>query len=180
MLILFLQVVQLISCTKKLAINLIFPLSFAGANLAAMVLLWGYKLILVFSEQDSPVANLVIKGPKVEPTLHVQHDSAHPNQAWALQQTINAITSQGAPILAIIPGAETGVELADKLAALYGTRCNGVELAEARRNKFVMQQVLSQQGKIRTVQQELCRSEDEVRNKAKNIANTTVDNNLVS
>lgn len=71
---------------------------------------------------------------------------------------------QGSPILAIIPGAETGVELADRLAASYGTRCNpsAGDLASARRNKYKMQEALAAQGKIRTVQQALCRSEQEV------------------
>ena len=76
-----------------------------------MVLLWGYKLILVFSEKDSPVANLVTRGSKVEPTLLVQHDNTASNQAAALQQTLDSITGQGSPILAIIPGAETGTFL---------------------------------------------------------------------
>lgn len=127
-----------------------------------MVLLWGYKLILVFSEKDSPVANLVTKGSKVEPTLLVQHDSAARDQAAALAATLEAITGQGSPVLAIIPGAETGVELADRLAGAYGTRFNGVDLSVARRNKFKMQEVLASQGRIRTVQQALCRSENEV------------------
>ena len=127
-----------------------------------MVLLWGYKLILVFSEQDSPVANLVTKGSKVEPTLLVQHDSTASNQAEALKKTLASIVGQGSPILAIIPGAETGVELADRLASSYGTRCNGMDLSLARRNKFQMQEVLAQQGKIRTVKQFLCRTEQEV------------------
>jgi len=127
-----------------------------------MVLLWGYKLILVFSEKDSPVANLVTKGSKVEPTLLVQHDSSSRDQAAALAATLEAITGQGSPVLAIIPGAETGVELADRLAGAYGTRFNGVDLSVARRNKFKMQEVLASQGRIRTVQQALCRSENEV------------------
>lgn len=40
------------------AVVVVDPFS-SGANLAAMVLQWGYKLILVFSEMDSPVAKLV-------------------------------------------------------------------------------------------------------------------------
>lgn len=143
------------------AVVVVDPFS-SGANIAAMVLLWGYKLILVFSEKDSPVANLVTKGAKVEPTLLVQHDSANPDKAEALRATLNAITTQGSPILAIIPGAETGVELADRLAHSYGTRCNGLDMGEARRNKHRMQEELARQGKIRTVQQALCRSEQEV------------------
>lgn len=144
------------------AVVVVDPFS-SGANIAAMILMWGYKLILVFSEQDSPVANLVTKGSKLEPTLLVQHDCAHSNAKYALQCTLDAICGQGAPILAIIPGAETGVELADQLAFAYGTRCNDAEYTDVRRNKYKMQEVLRAQGKVRAVQQQLCRSEQEVR-----------------
>eukprot|EP00600_Ochromonadales_sp_CCMP1393_P003118 CAMPEP_0174978690 /NCGR_PEP_ID=MMETSP0004_2-20121128/14353_1 /TAXON_ID=420556 /ORGANISM="Ochromonas sp., Strain CCMP1393" /LENGTH=988 /DNA_ID=CAMNT_0016230109 /DNA_START=105 /DNA_END=3071 /DNA_ORIENTATION=+ len=143
------------------AVVVVDPFS-SGANIAAMVLLWGYKLILVFSEHDSPVASLVAKGNKVEPTLMVQHDNTHPQPDVALKETLEKITSQGSPVLAIIPGAETGVELADNLANHYGTRCNDAELTEARRNKYKMQEVLREQGKIRVVSQKLCRSVSEV------------------
>lgn len=143
------------------AVVVVDPFS-SGANIAAMVLMWGYKLILVFSEQDSPVAKLVTKGSKVEPTLLVQHDNSHPNQNLAIQQTLAAITGQGSPILAIIPGAETGVELADKLASNYGTRCNGAAMTDVRRNKYKMQDALRKEGKVRAVKQEICRTEQEV------------------
>ena len=47
------------------------------------------------------------------------------------------------PVIAIMPGAETGVELADLLASRFGTRNNGEDLTAARRNKFLMgEQVL--------------------------------------
>ena len=40
------------------AVVVVDPFS-SGANIAAMVVKWGYKLILVFSENDNPVAALV-------------------------------------------------------------------------------------------------------------------------
>lgn len=101
-------------------------------------------------------------GTNVKPTLMVQHDSSHPNQDFAIQQTLGAIEQQGAPILAILPGAETGVELSDRLAARYGTRNNGEENTEARRNKYIMQETIRNKG-VRAIQQKLCRSEEEVR-----------------
>eukprot|EP01038_Epipyxis_sp_PR26KG_P011809 gene11809-15803_t len=144
------------------AVVIVDPFS-SGANLAAMILQWGYKLILVFSEKDSPVAKLVAKGTAVNPTLMVQHDNGHPNQKFAISQTLAAIESSNAPILAILPGAETGVELADHLAARYGTRNNGEDKTEARRNKYLMQELIRSAG-IRAIQQQLCRSEQEVTN----------------
>ena len=40
------------------AVVVVDPFS-SGANIAAMVVKWGYKLVLVFSENDNPVAALV-------------------------------------------------------------------------------------------------------------------------
>jgi len=109
-----------------------------GANIAASVMKMGYKVILVFSELNrfaalgvhvvvfnnltpfpiySPVAKLVSKSTSVQPTLLIQHNSSTSDQDSAVATTLAAIRGQGAPILAILPGAETGVELSDKLAA---------------------------------------------------------------
>ena len=54
------------------------------------------------------------------------------------------------------------MELADNLANIYGTRCNTVNMSVARRNKYNMQEALAKDGKIRTCQQSLCRTEQEV------------------
>lgn len=143
------------------AVVIVDPFS-SGANMAAQVLKWGYKLILVFSEKDSPVASLVTKGTSFNPTLLIQHDATNSDQDAAIQSTLDQITNNGAPVLAILPGAETGVELADHLAARFGTRCNGEELTEARRNKYKMQEVVRKSG-ARAVIQKLAASEEEVR-----------------
>jgi hypothetical protein len=44
----------------------------------------------------------------------VQHDNLRADQAAAIRDTLGALARPGAPVLAIIPGAETGVELADR------------------------------------------------------------------
>lgn len=142
------------------AVVVVDPFS-TGANLAALVLKYGYKLILIFSELDSPVSKLVAKGTSVNPTLLIQHDNTNANQDEAIQNTLKALEQAGAPILAIIPGAETGVELAETLSNRYGTRTNSEELTQARRNKFKMQEVVRKAG-VRAAVQELCRSESEV------------------
>lgn len=118
------------------AVVIVDPFS-TGANIAATIMKMGYKLILVFSELNrfvyersdqyrvtrmmtcsfSPVAKLVSKSASVQPTLLIQHDSAARDQDAAISQTLRAITEQGSPVLAILPGAETGVELSDHLAA---------------------------------------------------------------
>ncbi|CAN0369390.1 unnamed protein product, partial [Laminaria digitata] len=42
------------------------------------------------------------------------------------------------PVIAVLAGAETGVELADRLSARMGNRNNGEDLTLARRNKYLM------------------------------------------
>ena len=143
------------------AVVVVDPFS-TGANIAAMVLKWGYKLILIFSEKDSPVAKLVAKGANVKPTLLIQHDSRNPNQEAAIQETLQALEAESSPILAILPGAETGVELAEILASRYGTRHNTPDMTESHRNKYVMQETIRTAG-VRAILQQLCRAEDEVR-----------------
>jgi hypothetical protein len=58
----------------------------------------------------------------------------------------------GQTIGAVIAGAETGVELADRLSHHLGLRTNGVLLTEARRNKFTMGETIRRAG-IRAAKQ---------------------------
>mmetsp|Transcript_8797 Transcript_8797/g.13163 ORF Transcript_8797/g.13163 Transcript_8797/m.13163 type:complete len:979 (-) Transcript_8797:119-3055(-) len=149
------------------AVVIVDPFS-TGANLAAMAASMGYRIILVFSEIDSPVAALVAEGTNLKPMLLVQHNSKDRDQDRAIKETLAAIDSQeGAiggksPVLAILPGAETGVELAEKLATRYGTRGNGEMYTHLRRSKFSMQNAVRDAG-LRAVTQALCRSEEDVR-----------------
>ena len=149
------------------AVVIVDPFS-SGANLAAMVVGMGYRLVLVFSEMDSPVAKLVAKGTTLTPTLMVQHNNTDPDQDRAIAQTLAALKSFSAPVLAILPGAETGVELADRLAHRFGTRNNGEEWTHARRNKYAMQECVRNAG-LRAVKQKLCRSETEIRDFLSNL-----------
>ena len=106
------------------AVVIVDPFS-TGANLAAMAASWGYRVILVFSEIDSPVAKLVAEGMALVPMLLIQHNSKDLDKERAIRETLAAIASQDgldakshkSPVLAILPGAETGVELAETLAA---------------------------------------------------------------
>jgi biotin carboxylase len=59
------------------------------------------------------------------------------------------------PIIAVIPGAETGVELADLLSSRLGLRSNGIENSLARRNKYIMGETVRNAG-VRAVRQERC------------------------
>lgn len=148
------------------AIAIVDPFS-SGANLAAMAAKWGYRVILVFSEMDSPVAKMVSQEAGVESILLIQHDGRMPDQDRAMKDTLDAIENQEgydckSPVLAIIPGAETGVELAEQLAFKFGTRSNGLKQIRNRRSKFGMQNRLRETN-VRSVVQRLCRSEDEAK-----------------
>ena len=65
------------------------------------------------------------------------------------------------PVAAVLPGAETGVLLADQLAARLGTRGNGLAQSCARRNKFDMGEAVRAAG-VRAARQRWCRSGEEV------------------
>lgn len=49
-------------------------------------------------------------------------------------------------------GAESGVELADRISERMGLRTNGIALSEARRNKYVMGETVRRAG-VRAVKQ---------------------------
>jgi biotin carboxylase len=61
-----------------------------------------------------------------------------------LRRTLNALLPH-TPVV-VLPGAECGVELADRLAAGLGLPGNGTELSRARRDKFLMGQVVAAAG----------------------------------
>ena len=65
------------------------------------------------------------------------------------------------PVLAVLAGAETGVELADRLSFRMGLRSNGESGSFARRNKYDMGEKVRATG-ARAVMQRLCRTDREV------------------
>lgn len=62
-------------------------------------------------------------------------------------QTINALQALPFSVIAVIPGAETGVELADQLSHRMGLRSNGINKSLARRNKYHMGESVRAAGK---------------------------------
>ena len=133
-----------------------------GANLAATISDWGYRLVLVFSERETKhVKSLVSLGTKLEPTLVIQHDNQNQNQEDALAATLKEIENCGSPVLAILPGAETGVELAERLSNRFRTRANTEGEAKKRRDKCLMQECIRKAG-LRSIAQKLCLTEQDV------------------
>ena len=64
-------------------------------------------------------------------------------------------------MVAVIAGAETGVELADALSEAMRLRTNGTKGSICRRNKYHMGEQVRAAG-VRAVKQKLCRSLQEV------------------
>ncbi len=139
-----------------------------GSNLAAMLTDWGYKLILVFSqkqtnsdsdsESQSQMSPLVTKNEN-DNTFIIQHDNSSSDQDSAVAATLSEIKKCDSPVLAIIPGTMTGVNLADILSSRFQTRSNGESDIEKRTNKYLMQIALKESGKgLRYMEQSLCMS----------------------
>lgn len=74
---------------------------------------------------------------------------------------MQALRSLPFPVLAVIAGAETGVELSDQLSFHLGLRTNGVAQSLARRNKYIMGETVRSAG-VRAVKQASCRTVEEV------------------
>lgn len=150
-----------------------------GAHIAATALKWGYKLVLVFSNQSSaatggvrvftgtPVdGNVVVQQGTgthgVKPLLLIQHDSTSPDQSTAVEATLQAIiTKQPYPVLAVLAGAETGIDLADRLSARIGTRSNGEDRSLLRQSKYLAAEAVHNAG-LRVPRQVLALTEEQV------------------
>jgi len=142
--------------TKHQCIVIVDPFS-TGAHLAAAVRKAGLLCARVLSTWDSPVAALVQKGLEVEYCATIQHNDQEADINAAINATINSIKGLPFPTLAVIPGAETGVELADALSHRLGLRSNGEAGSFARRNKYVMGETV-RKAKVRAVKQQLVTS----------------------
>jgi biotin carboxylase len=137
---------------REEAVVIVDPFS-SGALLAEKVVAGGRHCVRVFAEFESPVASFVSEAyAAVQYDATLQHDDRSPDVAAAADTTAAALSALPWPIVAVLPGAETGVELADRLAVRLGTRNNGEELCEARRNKFIMGETVRAAG-VRAVQQ---------------------------
>lgn len=96
-----------------------------GAHLAAQAAKLGYGVIRVFSVWDSPVAALIQEGVTVDFFATVQFNDQAPDLNEATNQCVRDLQSLPQRVIAVLPGAETGVELAESLAHRMGLRGNG-------------------------------------------------------
>ena len=74
----------------------------------------------------------------MEYSATLQFNDLNPDQDNALRTAVQEIKDLPFPVIAVIPGAETGVELADQLSDRLGLRSNGSVGSDARRNKYLM------------------------------------------
>lgn len=128
----------------------------SGAILAARVRsVYRKKLVVVHSDPKSPVAALVASGTNVKPHAVIMHHGDP-------DKTAEQIVKQARAVIACIPGAETGVLLADQLADRLGTRVNSTHLSKARRNKFMQGEVV-RAADVRAVEQTKASTWEEAR-----------------
>ena len=100
------------------------------------------------------MAALVQQGLTLDFSATIQHNDLLPNQDAATDDTVAMLRALPFPIIAVIPGAETGVELADRLSSRLGLRSNGESGSLARRNKYLMGEAVRNAG-IRAVLQQV-------------------------
>jgi biotin carboxylase len=131
----------------KSCVVVVDPFS-TGAMVAYNATLMGYRCIAAYSaelEQLDALTSLIPQGIPLVFDAIVGYSSDIATMA-------EEIKKNGWEILAVLAGAETGVELADKLSEHMGLRTNGTALSEARRNKFIMGETVRAAG-IRAVKQ---------------------------
>ena len=147
---------------KEGAIAVVDPFS-TGAHLVAEAIKQGYKVVRILSSWDSPVAALVMSGFKtLDYSATVQHNDRETDEDKAIMDSAKALSDLPFKILAVIPGAETGVQLADQLSAQLKLRSNGAEGSLARRHKYLMGEKVRNAG-VRAVMQENCTRLEQVK-----------------
>jgi hypothetical protein len=122
-----------------------------GAMLAYELYLQGYKVVCVLSGDLKGLMAMIPSGLSFSfsATLSMKNLG---DADLSFEQLCSEVSSLEWPVVAVMAGAETGVELADKLSSYLNLRTNGTKLSEARRNKFVMGETIRSAG-LRAVKQ---------------------------
>ena len=107
------------------------------------------------------MAALVMAGVNCDFSATIQHNDQLSDQNSAINETVSSLKGLPFNIVAVIAGAETGVELADSISYRMGLRSNGEEGSLARRNKYHMGEAVRRAG-VRAVKQASCTSIDQV------------------
>lgn len=134
---------------SKQSIVVVDPMS-TGMCVAQEVMARGYACIAVFSD-SLPILGALIKNIPVTTMTAFSaclfHDGSH-----SMDTILASVQGLHMNIVAVLPGAETGVQLADFLADKLNLRSNGMTGSTARRNKYEMGEKIRHAG-LRAVQQ---------------------------
>ena len=116
--------------------------------------------MLVLSADLKHLQDLVSKNLSYEFLATIEFDES---EVDALEKLVTRIGEKvKTPVLAVVAGAETGVNLADALSERLGLRTNGVAQSEARRDKYVMGETVRAAG-VRAVKQMMSSNLDEIK-----------------
>jgi hypothetical protein len=131
-----------------------------GLYLAYLCHLKGYRIISLTSGDIQSLAGMIPEGLNFTFVESISYPS-NLDEAAAVEVLVAQLSALPWPIKVILPGAETGVELADQLSSHFGLRTNGTSQSEARRNKYVMGETVRSAG-IRAVKQLQSRTWSEI------------------
>ena len=111
-----------------------------GAVVAHEAMKRGHRVVCVVSFKDSgAIADMVPAGLELNFVATLGYDDTLEDQDQALTNLVADLEKGGfTNVLAVMPGAETGVKLCDRLSEKLGVRTNGSAGTEARRNKYDM------------------------------------------
>ncbi|KAF0695209.1 Aste57867_13973 [Aphanomyces stellatus] len=129
-----------------------------GAVVAQRVVSRGFECICLYSdllENMESVASLVPEGVTLRFAATVEHAGEPQATVDALYEAVKTIGKGNGSIVAIIPGAETGVLLADAVTKILKTTGNDMTHTQARRDKYLMGETLRSSG-IRAAKQAKC------------------------
>lgn len=134
-----------------------------GAVLAYRCFLMGYKIINLSSIDLGELANMLPEGIDFQFSGAMIRNEEALGYEGSIEALITELKALKWPVKAIVPGAETGVELADELSSRMGLRTNGTSQSTARRNKYVMGETVRKAG-IRAVRQLEVTTWEEIKN----------------
>eukprot|EP00744_Colponema_vietnamica_P002478 GILI01003879.1.p1 GENE.GILI01003879.1~~GILI01003879.1.p1 ORF type:complete len:462 (-),score=147.91 GILI01003879.1:378-1763(-) len=137
--------------TKPSVVAIVDPFS-SGKHLAPLFKKEGVECVAIWHEEE--ISDFFVGGFKEENYIKVIKFNGDVDATVATLQSLN--------VGAVLAGSEPGVELSDLLSERLGVRTNGTEMAENRRNKFLMQEALKGHD-IRSAGQCLATSIEEAR-----------------
>eukprot|EP00604_Paraphysomonas_vestita_P002484 CAMPEP_0174818284 /NCGR_PEP_ID=MMETSP1107-20130205/943_1 /TAXON_ID=36770 /ORGANISM="Paraphysomonas vestita, Strain GFlagA" /LENGTH=366 /DNA_ID=CAMNT_0016029931 /DNA_START=229 /DNA_END=1326 /DNA_ORIENTATION=+ len=123
-----------------------------GLLIAYLCHLKGFRVVSVLSGDLESLMSMIPEGLDFSFAQILSLSTSQLDEEVAFNTLTNQLASLPWPIVSVIAGAETGVELADKLSSHFGLRTNGTSQSEARRNKYVMGETIRAAG-IRAVKQ---------------------------